>query len=111
MVATLFKLYLRRYLRTTHGIVSDDCRGIDRLKRSMDAGHGIILAPNHCRPSDPMSMGLLTIEANTHVHTMASWHVFKQDWLTTFITRQLGAFSIHREGMDRAALNCAIDVL
>ena len=29
LVATLFKFYLRRYLRKAHGIISDECRGID----------------------------------------------------------------------------------
>jgi 1-acyl-sn-glycerol-3-phosphate acyltransferase len=106
-----FKLYLRKYLRSAHGIVADECRGIEHLKNSLSEGHGIILAPNHCRPSDPMAMGLLTIEANTFIYAMAGWHVFKQDWLTRAVAWRLGAFSVYREGMDRAALNCGIDIL
>jgi 1-acyl-sn-glycerol-3-phosphate acyltransferase len=108
---SLFKLILRRYLRAKHGIAADECRGIERLRESLAAGHGIILAPNHSRLSDPMAIGLLSIEADTFLHSMASWHVFKQDWLTTFVTRRLGAFSIYREGLDRAALNTAIQIL
>lgn len=107
----IFKRFLRRYLRKTHGIVQDECRGIERLRQSLDAGHGVILAANHCRPSDPMAMGLVTIEAEMLLYSMASWHVFKQDWLTTFMARRLGAFSVYREGMDRAALSFAIKAL
>lgn len=108
---SLFKFVLRPYLRKTHGIVSDEIRGVEKLQASMSAGHGVLLAPNHCRPSDPMAMGLLTIAANTCLHTMASWHVFKQDRLSAFAAHKLGAFSIYREGMDRMAINCSIDIL
>lgn len=108
---SFFKLILRRYLRAKHGIAADECRGIEHLRESLAAGHGIILAPNHSRLSDPMAMGLISIEADTFLHSMASWHVFKQDWITTFVTRRLGAFSIYREGLDRVALNTAIHIL
>ena len=42
---------------------------------------------------------------------MASWSVFKQSRLQTFVARRVGAFSVYREGMDRASLNQAIDTL
>lgn len=111
LFASVCKLFLNGYLRRSYGLMDYECRGTDRLKASLRAGHGIILAPNHCRPSDPMVMGLITKEANTHIHSMASWHIFKQDRITAFLVRRLGAFSIYREGMDRTALNCAIDLL
>ncbi len=103
--------WLPRHLRIEHGITSHECRGLHLLRESIDAGHGILLAPNHCRPSDPMAMGLLDIQLDIYHYTMASWHVFKQDWFSTFMARRLGAFSVYREGMDRAALNCAIEIL
>jgi hypothetical protein len=107
----LFKLYLRRFVRKTYGIVSDECRGIEHLQESLSAGHGVVLAANHSRLSDPMVMGLLSIEAKTFLYEMASWHLFKQDWLTSFMIRRLGAFSLYREGVDRTSLECAIEIL
>lgn len=109
--SSLCRYLLKLYLKRTNGIVEHEIRGLDRLRASQAAGHSIILTPNHCRPSDPMVMGLLTVENHTHLHSMASWHVFKQDRFSAFMVRRLGAFSIYREGMDRAALNCAIDLL
>ncbi|MCA9071735.1 MAG: 1-acyl-sn-glycerol-3-phosphate acyltransferase [Planctomycetaceae bacterium] len=109
--ALLFRHLLKGHLRRSNGITESECRGTERLRKSLDAGHGIILAPNHCRPSDPMAMGLLNREMNINLFTMASWHVFKSDWLTAFVIRRLGAFSVYREGMDRQALNCAIEIL
>lgn len=110
-IARLFRFYLRTHMRKADGITESDVRGIEHLKASISADHGILLCPNHCRPSDPMAMGLVNGLADCHTHSMASWHVFKQSWLQSFVTRRLGAFSIYREGMDRLALNTAIDIV
>jgi 1-acyl-sn-glycerol-3-phosphate acyltransferase len=109
--ARLFRPFLARYLRKEHGITESECRGLEKLRSSLDAGHGIVLAPNHCRPADPMAMGLLAQAMHISLFSMASWHVFKADWLTAFVIRRLGAFSVYREGMDRQAINCAIEIL
>ncbi len=71
-----------RWLRKSHGIVQYECRHTNRLRASLDAGHGILLTPNHCRPCDPVVMGFPAREAGTHVFAMASWHLFNQDWFT-----------------------------
>ena len=42
---------------------------------------------------------------------MASWHLFKEGWFTRFMIRRMGAFSVYREGVDRAAVNAAVDIL
>lgn len=108
---SLLHYYLPRYLRKQYGVLSVECRHADRLRESIDAGHGILLAPNHCRLSDPLVLGVLSRQVNRHLFAMASWHLFKQDWFTTFLIRRLGAFSIYREGMDRKAINAAISIL
>ncbi len=84
---------------------------MERLKASLEAGHGILLAPNHCRTSDPLVLGRMMRKIGANTFCMASWHLFKQDWFTTFMIRRLGAFSVYREGMDRAAINTAVDIL
>lgn len=109
--ARLFRLYLKRHLRREYGIAHSECRGLEKLRQSLDAGHGIVLAPNHCRPADPMAMGLLSQALNFNLFSMASWHVFKASRMTAIVARRLGAFSVYREGMDRQALNCAIEIL
>ena len=50
----LFRYYLRRYLRRTWGIAAAEIRGMEFLQESIRSGHGIVLAPNHCRPGDPL---------------------------------------------------------
>jgi 1-acyl-sn-glycerol-3-phosphate acyltransferase len=109
--ARLFKYYVPHYLNRKWGIATAEFRGVEHLKNSMAAGHGIILAPSHSRPCDPMVLGLLAIQVNTPFFTMASWHLFMEGWYQRWLTRRLGAFSVNREGMDREALRTCNHVL
>jgi 1-acyl-sn-glycerol-3-phosphate acyltransferase len=108
---TALRFILRPYLRKSFGIDSVECRHVERLKASLAAGNSIMLAPNHCRMSDPMVLGVLGMEADCHLFAMASWHVFKQSRFQTFMTRRMGAFSILREGNDRQAIETAINIM
>ncbi len=107
----ILRFYVRRYLRTAYGVHSVTTRHIERLKASLAAGKSIMLAPNHCRLSDPMVLGVMALEAHTYLFAMASWHLFKESAFQTFMIRALGAFSVLREGNDRKALETAIDIL
>ena len=99
------------YLRRCHGVIDFQCRGTENLRQSLEAGHGILLTPNHCRPCDPVVMGLLARQLGCHVYAMASWHLFNQDRFTAWAIRRMGAFSVYREGIDRQAINTAIHIL
>lgn len=107
----LFRLWLRPYLRKTHGIVKCTYEGLEHVRESIKAGHGILLCPNHCRDSDPMLIGMLCRAIPSHVFSMASWHIFKQSRLEAFVVRRLGGFSVYREGMDRQALDASVRIV
>ena len=111
LVARLMQPVLPGHLKRAWGIVGHEVRGAEKLRASLAAGHGIVLTPNHVRDPDAMVLGLLTKYVNSHFHFMASWHVFKQGWFQRFLVRQLGAFSVHREGLDKTSLNTAIDII
>ena len=106
----LFRPILPFYLRKSHGIVRVQTRNLERLRASLDAGHGIMLAPNHSRPCDPMVLGTLSHQLERPFYIIASWHLFMQSAVQTFLLPRLGVFSIHREGTDREALKCAMQV-
>ena len=106
----LFRPLLPLYLRRSHGIVGVECRGVERLRASLDAGHGIMLAPNHCRPPDPMVLGALSYQVGRPLYVIASWHLFMQNAFQTFLLPRLGVFSIYREGGDREALKTAMQL-
>ena len=98
-------------IRKEHGIIDHECRHVDRLRASVDAGHGIMLTPNHPRTTDPIAMYFLCREAPISMYTMASWHLFNQSAFKTFMVRLMGAFSVNREGLDRSAVDYAVNVL
>ena len=60
-----------RYLRKKEGVVDYELRDINYLQQSIDAGHGVLLAPNHCRYADPLVMGWPARQVGVHVHAMA----------------------------------------
>jgi 1-acyl-sn-glycerol-3-phosphate acyltransferase len=99
------------YLWRSEGVTGYEVRNVERLRASIDAGHSVLITPNHPRTADPLAMGWITVKANTHVYSMASWHLFHKNWLHSWAIRAMGGFSVNREGVDRQAINLAIDVL
>ena len=99
---------LPRTLRKDYGISVVECLGAEKLRASLDAGHGIMLVGNHCRPCDPMILDSLSSAVQRPFHIIASWHVFMTSRLQRFLLPRIGGFSVYREGMDRESLKCAI---
>jgi 1-acyl-sn-glycerol-3-phosphate acyltransferase len=108
---TVLTLIVPRMLRKKYGITRAECVNADRLARSIADGHGILLTPNHCRDEDPFTLGILSRQVRSPFFIMASWHLFMQTRLKAFILRRAGAFSIYREGIDRTAVNTAVEIL
>ncbi len=107
----LLSMYVPRMLRKKYGVEQVQCINADRLRDSLKAGHGILLTPNHTRDEDPFVLGTLCRQVGTPFFIMASWHVFMQDKLHRFLLQRAGAFSIYREGIDRTAVNTAVEIL
>lgn len=101
----------KRWLRKMEGVTSCEVRGGDLLKQSMEAGHSIMVTPNHSRQADPMIMGYLVEATGCKFYAMASWHLFNQGWLYRTLIRGMGGFSVHRESIDRRAIETAIELL
>ena len=99
------------WLRRAEGVERYELRGGEHLKQSLRAGHGILLTPNHCRLADPLAMGWLAREVRCLVYAMASWHLFQQSRFMAWAIHKMGGFSVYREGVDRQAINVAIEIL
>ncbi len=99
------------YLKKFEGVVSHQLHGIDHLRESMRQGHGVLLAPNHCRYADPLVMAFVASEAQVPMFAMASWHLFEQSRWQRWALSTMGAFSVYREGLDRQSLDTAVDML
>jgi 1-acyl-sn-glycerol-3-phosphate acyltransferase len=107
----ILKHAFRWHARRAFGIEAVEMHGMELLNKSIAAGHGIMLTPNHCRDADPPLMSEFVYGTGRGIYIMASWHLFHQSRLQTFMLRRAGAFSIYREGMDRTALNTAIEMI
>lgn len=99
------------YLKRAEGIESHEVRGIEHLRESLQRGHSVLLAPNHCRYADPIAIGWIARQLDFYIYSMASWHLFKQNRWQGIAMRLCGGFSVYREGVDRQSLNTAVDIL
>lgn len=104
-------LLLDRYLRREHGVVEVTFKGVGHLHASLAAGHGIVIAPNHCRTPDPMVLCSLARLCRQPFFIMASSHLFRAKGLASWLLPRVGVFSVYREGADRESLKFAIDAL
>lgn len=104
----MVRMVLPRLLRKQYGIIQVECVGAEKLRASLQAGHGVVIAGNHCRPCDPMVLDSLSAAVSRPFHIISSWHVFMTSRIQKFLLPRLGGFSIHREGMDRESLKCAV---
>jgi 1-acyl-sn-glycerol-3-phosphate acyltransferase len=99
------------FLRRKHGITEIEVRGDDAIGKLLASGHGILLAPNHCRMSDAIVLQSLSRKLKQPFFVMASSHLFRGSRLLAWLLRRLGAFSVYREGIDRQAVQKGIDIL
>lgn len=99
------------YLNYFEGVTSSEVRHLERLQASLSANHGILLAPNHCRYADPLALSPIAVQTGRYLYSMASWHLFNQGRLQAFAIRMVGGFSMNREGVDRASLETAQEIL
>ncbi|MBP7951250.1 MAG: 1-acyl-sn-glycerol-3-phosphate acyltransferase [Verrucomicrobiales bacterium] len=107
----VMKHSIQPFLRKNAGVESWEICGMEKIRASQQAGHGILMVPNHPRPTDPVALGLFYCKDRLGVRIMASSHLFQQSRFHRFILPRIGAFSVYREGMDREALKTAIDTL
>lgn len=100
-----------RTVRKKWGVESLTFHGAEHVLASREAGRSIIVAPNHCRPCDPLIVGLSCLRLGMPCYIMASWHLFMEGRVQRFLMRRAGTFSVYREGVDRESIRTAIDIL
>jgi 1-acyl-sn-glycerol-3-phosphate acyltransferase len=103
--------WVPRTVRKTWGVEWPTSHGLELLQASIKSGDSVLLAPNHCRPCDPLVVGVMHVQIRQPYYVMASWHLFMQSRVQRFLMQQGGAFSVYREGIDREALKTATDLL
>lgn len=107
----LIGLLLRPHIKRAYGMEQIRFERTEILTQALAAGTRVVLAPNHCRPSDPAIIAELARSVGTPVYIMASWHLFMNGALQRWVLRRIGAFSVYREGLDRRAIKEAVELL
>ena len=80
--------------------------------QSRAAGHGILIAPNHCHPADPFVVSELARQRRRDSATRWRAGICScRDGSMPGRSAEPAVFSIYREGMDRAAIAAATEIL
>ena len=88
-----------RLARTQHGVTEIEVRNSVQLSDLIRAGHGILLAPNHCRMADALVLQILSTQIPQPFFVMASSHLFRGRPSLKWALRRMGAFSVYREAV------------
>ncbi|MCA9204848.1 MAG: 1-acyl-sn-glycerol-3-phosphate acyltransferase [Planctomycetales bacterium] len=102
----------RNMLRRKQRIVEVDFHGVDILRREIDAGHGVLITPNHAVHYDSAALYLAADQVDLPLYFMVAWQVFSMS--STFecwFMQRIGCFSVNREATDRQAMKQAIHIL
>lgn len=107
----LLNVLTPHFLNTRYGVTRVEVRGEETLRSLQQAGHSVLLTPNHSRMADPVVLLQMARRMKQSLFIMASSHLFHGNRLMSFTLRRVGAFSVYREGVDRKAVQTAIDIL
>lgn len=104
--------YRRWRLRREQQIRDITVSGHEHLRQTLDAGHGVLLTPNHAAHYDSAALYLAADQIPTPLFFMTAWQVFGMStrW-DQFVMQRLGCFSIDRESSDRLAFKQALTIL
>ena len=98
-------------LRRKYQVARLDARGFERVKELSDAGHAVLLAPNHADHSDPHVMTAVIARHGMRSHFMAAREVFEISKAGAWALQSMGVFSVDRDGPDLSSIKTAITLL
>lgn len=107
-----FLLWLsERIMRRKFHVREVRMEGLEELARLAEAGHSLLVAPNHADHADPHVLLYAGEQKGLHFHFMAAREGFEKHRLYAFMLRRMGCFSVDREGADIAAVKTAMDIV
>ena len=70
-----------------------EVRGLEILRETLSAGHGVLITPNHSGHSDAIVLCRTAEQLGTPYFFMSAWQVFgRANWLRKKIFQQHGCF-------------------
>jgi hypothetical protein len=108
----LMKPFRLRRMKNKQRIVDVEVRGLERLKRVLDEGAGVLIGPNHAGDGDVDAVYSVSDHVGRPFHVMAAWQVFIENGrVGSWFMQRHGAFSVDREGTDTKALKHSVQLL
>ena len=108
----LTRRYRRRKLMRQQELSDVVVHDLDNLRKVVDAGHGVLVTPNHSAHYDSAALYMAADRLNVPLYMMAAWQVFAMSGrLESWAMQRLGIFSIDRESTDRQAFKQAVNIL
>ena len=86
-------------------------QGFERVRELGEAGHAILLAPNHSDHSDPHVVMELAARCGMNAYFMGAREIFEVSSLAAWALQSMGVFSVDRDGPDLSAIKTAITLL
>jgi len=85
--------------------------GFERVAELHEAGHSLLLAPNHSDHSDPHLVIEVCAHHGMHPYFMGAREIFEVSPLSCLALQLTGVFSVDRDGPDLSAIKTAIGLI
>ncbi len=102
----------QRILRRHENVTSVEVNGLQHVRDAIEAGHGLLIVANHPTHADWLTIYEALDQLRRPCYVMTTWQVFQMAGpIVRMQYRQHGCFSIDRDGADRQAFRCSVDIL
>jgi 1-acyl-sn-glycerol-3-phosphate acyltransferase len=100
------------FQRRRDGLADVQIHGLEHLRQAVDQGCGVLVTPNHATHADPFVLLAAGDRLGRPFYHMVAWQSFYLlPWISRWVIRWHGCFSVDREGNDFRAFRQAVDVV
>lgn len=99
------------HLARKYQIGKIEAQGFEDVRQLNEAGHAVLLAPNHSDHSDPHVVMEIIHRHGMRALFMAAREIFEASPLASWALQSMGVFSVDRDGPDLSAIKTAITLL
>lgn len=99
------------HLSRKYRIARIEDEGFRRVRELNEAGHALLLAPNHSDHSDPHVVMEILSRRGMRPMFMAAREIFEVSPVASWALQNMGVFSVDRDGPDLSAIKTAMGIL
>jgi 1-acyl-sn-glycerol-3-phosphate acyltransferase len=101
----------RIHLDRKYNVAKIHDEGFGLIRELCQAGHSVLLAPNHSDHSDPHVMMEIATRHELRPYFMAARELFQVNAVVCWALQSMGVFSVDRDGPDLSSIKTAISLL